>query len=71
MNNHTNNKFTLAVFLIYTIFYESLIWGLTASAIYFLNWSPWTVLIAMVLSSLQLQYKSFYISENKPDKDKI
>ena len=58
---YTNDKFTLVLFVIYTIFYESLIWGLTACAIYFLDWSEWTVLVAMVMSAEQLKYKSFYI----------
>ena len=61
MNTYTNDKFTLVLFVIYTIFYEFLIWGLTASAIYFLNWSEWTVLVAICISSLQLKYSSFYV----------
>lgn len=61
---YTNDKFTLAMFVIYTIFYLSLIWGLTASAIYFLDWSEWTVLVAIIASSEQLKYKSFYVNSN-------
>lgn len=61
---YTNDKFTLVLFVIYTIFYLSLIWGLTACAIYFLNWSEWTVLVAIIASSEQLKYKSFYVNSN-------
>ena len=61
MNTYTNDKFTLVLFVIYTIFYEFLIWGLAASAIYFLNWSEWTVLAAIFMSSVQLKYSSFYV----------
>ena len=61
MNTYTNDKFTLVLFVIYTIFYEFLIWGLTASAIYFLNWSELTVLVAIYISSNQLKYSSFYV----------
>ena len=65
---YTNDKFTLVLFVIYTIFYESLIWGLTACAIYFLNWSEWTVLAAIIASSEQLKYKSFYVNSNGSEK---
>ena len=65
---YANDKFTLVLFVIYTIFYESLIWGLTACAIYFLNWSPYTVLVAMIMSSSQLKYRSFYVKIETPEK---
>jgi hypothetical protein len=64
MNTYTNDKFTLVLFVIYTIFYESLVWGLTASAIYFLNWSWPIIIVAMVMSSAQLKYKSFYVTSD-------
>lgn len=69
MQTYQNTRFTLVIFLIYTVFYESLIWGLTASAIYFLNWSEYTVLVAMFLSSSQLQYRSFYVKFNSNEKE--
>lgn len=68
---YTNDKFTLVLFVIYTVFYESLIWGLTASAIYFLNWSEWTVLVAILMSSSQLQYRSFYVKFNFDENDEL
>lgn len=69
---YTNDKFTLTLYLCYIIFYTTLIWGLTASAIYFLHWSGWLVLLAIILMSEMYDYKSFYIKmttyENE-DKD--
>ena len=38
------------LFFLFAVIMNLLIWGLTAAAIYFLNWSPWTVLVAMVLT---------------------
>lgn len=69
---YTNNKFTLVLFVIYTVFYESLVWGLTACSIYFLQWSEWTILVGIIMSSLQLKYKSFYvkIEDNSNDSKK-
>ena len=67
---YTNDKFTLVLFVIYTIFYESLVWGLTASAIYFLHWHWPIIIVAMIMSASQLKYKSFYLySEMKKTKD--
>ena len=58
---YTNDKFTLVLFVIYTIFYESLVWGLTASAIYFLHWYWPIIIVSMIISGSQLKYKSFYL----------
>lgn len=67
---YTNNKFTLVLFVIYTIFYESLVWGLTASSIYFLQYEWPIIIVAMIMSSSQLKYKSFYIAVKSKDSKK-
>lgn len=70
MEQYTNDKFTVTLFVIYTIFYESLVWGLTACAIYFLHWHWPIIIVAMIMSTSQLKYKSFYIhSETKKNKN--
>ena len=67
---YTNDKFTLVLFVIYTIFYESLVWGLTASAIYFLHYEWPIIIVSMIMSASQLKYKIFYLhSEMKKTKD--
>ena len=48
MNTYTNDKFTLVLFVVYTIFYEFLIWGITISLIYFLNWSALISIITIL-----------------------
>ena len=58
---YTNDKFTLVLFVIYTIFYETLIWGLTASSIYYLQWHWLIIIVAIFMSSKQLKYNSFYV----------
>jgi hypothetical protein len=50
---YTNDKFTVVLFVIYTIFYESLVWGLTASAIYFLHCEWPIIIVAMIMSASQ------------------
>ena len=62
---YTNDKFTLVLFVIYTIFYETLIWGLTASSIYYLQWP--IIIVAIFMSSNQLKYNSFYVKFNSVD----
>ena len=59
---YANDKFTLVLFVIYTIFYESLVWGLTASSIYYLDFDWPIIIVAMIVSSSQLKYRSFYVS---------
>lgn len=54
-----SEKFKLILFLIYTIFYELLVWCLVVGAIYFLNWNEWTVLVGIFMSSAQLKPKHF------------
>lgn len=58
---YSNDKFTLVLFVIYTIFYESLVWGLTASSIYYLDFDWPIIIVAMIVSSAQLKYRSFYV----------
>ena len=60
--------YKLFLFFTYTILYEFLIWGLVASAIYFLNWSALTVLVGIFLSASQLTPEYFglnYTIKNK------
>lgn len=67
---YSNDKFTLVLFVIYTIFYESLVWGLTASSIYYLDFDWPIIIVAMIVSSAQLKYRSFYVS-NESDELKV
>jgi len=63
-----NEKFKLTLFVVYTILYEFMIWGLVASAIYYLNWNESTVLVGIIMSGAQLKPKHFglpYIKEKK------
>ena len=66
---YSNDKFTLVLFVIYTIFYESLVWGLTASSIYYLDFEWPIIIVAMIVSSAQLKYRSFYVSNGTKEKD--
>ena len=43
-----NSKFALVCYIIYIIMYMSLIWGITISLIYFLNWSAWISIITIL-----------------------
>ena len=68
---YSNDKFTLVLFLIYTIFYESLVWGLTASSIYYLDFEWPIIIVAMIASSAQLKYRSFYVLNETNEKDEL
>lgn len=43
----SNSKFALVCYIIYIIMYMGLIWGITISLIYFLNWSAWIAIITI------------------------
>lgn len=63
-----NEKFKLIIFVIYTILYETLIWGMVAGAIYYLKWNEWTVLVGIIMSGAQLKPNHFglkYKLDNK------
>ena len=44
----SNSKFALVCYIIYIIMYMGLIWGITISLIYFLNWSVWISIITIL-----------------------
>ena len=44
----SNRKFALVCYIIYIIMYMGLIWGITISLIYFLNWSAWISIITIL-----------------------
>lgn len=67
-----NEQYKLFLFVVYTIIYEFMVWGLVASAIYFLGWSEYTVIVGMILSGSQLKPKHFgldYKIKDCEDKD--
>ena len=44
----SNSKFALVCYIIYIIMYMGLIWGITISLIYFLNWSALISIITIL-----------------------
>ena len=63
--------YKIALFTVYTIFWEAMVWGLTASSIYYLHWSEWTVVVGILMSASQLKPKHFGIeTKEKQDKEK-
>lgn len=62
-----NEKFKLILFVIYTMLYECLIWGLVAASIYYLHWSEWTILVGIFMSSAQFKPWHFGLSYEKPE----
>lgn len=51
----------LFYFLLYTVLYEGMIWGMFMYLIMYQNWSEWTVIIAIIMSSAQFQPRHFGI----------
>lgn len=62
-----NEKFKIAMFTIYTILYECLVWGLTASAIYYLHFSSWLILVGIIMSGAQLKPWHFGLNYKDPN----
>ncbi len=58
-NETKNEKFKLGLFLIYTIVYESMVWGIWLYLFITMNVSGWSVIIAMLMSGAQLKPQHF------------
>lgn len=58
-NKPVSEGVKLFYFTLYTIAYESIVWGLFGYLMIFHDWSEWTVIVAMVLSAAQLPSKRF------------
>lgn len=61
------NKYT--AFVVYTILYEALIWGVFGYAVFVLGHSGWWFLLALLLSGSQLKARRFGISEVQGGED--
>lgn len=48
-------------FVLYTIIYEGLIWGIFVYLIVFQQWSEWTVIVAIIMSGSQFKPQHFGI----------
>ena len=63
----SNSKFALVCYIIYIIMYMSLIWGITISLIYFLNWSAWISIITILAQADMKELSAFkqFIQDDK------
>ena len=59
MEEIKNEKFKLGLFLIYTIIYESMVWGIWLYLFVMLGVSGWSVILAMLMSAAQLKPQYF------------
>lgn len=57
----SERSIAIVAFAIYSIAYESLIWGIFAWAVFWQGRSPWWMLLAMIMSGAQLRKKDFGI----------
>ena len=64
----SNSKFALICYIIYIIMYMGLIWGITISLIYFLNWSAWISIIT-ILAQADMKDLSVFKQFIQYDKD--
>ena len=64
----SNSKFALVCYIIYIIMYMGLIWGITISLIYFLNWSAWISIIT-ILAQADMKDLSAFKQFIQDDKD--
>ena len=54
-------------FAVYSILFETIVWGLFGWAVFVQGRSGWWVLVALLLSSAQLKSKDFGINKEKSD----
>ncbi|MCD6435363.1 MAG: hypothetical protein J7L15_03165, partial [Clostridiales bacterium] len=59
MEEIKNEKFKLTMFVIYTIIYEVIVWGIWLYLFIIMSISGWSVIIAMIMSSSQLRPQHF------------
>ena len=64
----SNSKFALVCYIIYIIMYMGLIWGITISLIYFLNWSAWISIIT-ILAQVDMKDLSVFKQFIQDDKE--
>lgn len=50
-----NEKFKLVLFLLYTILYEVMVWGLVSYSIVVLKWEWYIMFLGIFMSSAQLR----------------
>ena len=58
-------KFNLLMFTIYSIFFETIVWGLFGWAVFINGNSGWWMLLAVLMSSSQLKPKHFGIAAKR------
>jgi len=63
----SNEKFKLVLFLIYTILYECLIWGLVAASIYYLHWYWLIIIVGIIMSGAQFKPWHFGLKYERPE----
>jgi hypothetical protein len=54
------SKFGLVMFVVYSIMFEMIVWGLFGWAVFVCGRSGWWLLFALALSSRQLKAESFH-----------
>jgi hypothetical protein len=65
-----SEKFKLTMFLIYTIFWQSMIWGGTFYIVFVLHESAWWVVVSVSLASSQFKPDMFGLNyDDKEDKN--
>jgi len=57
----------LFYFLLYTVLYEGMIWGIFLYLIIILGWSEWTIIVAIIMSGAQFQPRHFGIKVQEKD----
>lgn len=61
-----SQKFRMFYFVVYTIFYETLVWALVVLWLA-QGWSAWILLLGVIVSSLQFQPQHFGITASSKD----
>ncbi len=59
MEEIKNEKFKLGLFFLYTIVYESMVWGIWLYLFVIMSVSGWSVILAILMSAAQLKPRYF------------
>lgn len=54
-----SDKFRLTMFVLYSLLFEALVWGIFGYAVFILHHSGWWMALAVFISSAQFRPKSF------------
>jgi hypothetical protein len=62
-------KTRIWAFVIYSIFFEAIVWGLFGYVVFWKGYSGWWIVLALAISAAQIKPSDFGITKKEVDKN--